>query len=164
MQDAKSSSTLSSLSQNIPIQQSLEVAKEVPTVSNITETDVATKRDSPVSVEKDSPSSLGSSGSRQNSFTRWKSMNSSKSQDSASASSGSYYKGVLARAAAMNQDEDNDVQPPQDENEDAHDVVQLVRTRTIWKTYSRCLNLKMMCNFNNKMRITFCNYDRPRTV
>ena len=123
MQDAKSSSTLSSLSQNIPIQQSLEVAKEVPTVSNITETGVATKRDSPVSVEKDSPSSLGSSGSGQNSFTRWKSMNSSKSQDSASASSGSYYKGVLARAAAMNQEEDNDVQPPQDE--DGHDVMQL---------------------------------------
>ena len=133
MQDEKSSSTMSSLSQNIPtIQQGLtsEIV-EVPTLSNITEAAVdeaaetqicSPSRGSPViGRKKDSPTSLGSSSSRHNSFTRRKSINSGKSQSSASAaSSGSYYKGILARAAAMNQDEDGVAQVQQDE-----DVMQL---------------------------------------
>ena len=133
MQDEKSSSTMSSLSQNIPtIQQGLtsEIV-EVPTLSNITEAAVdeaaetqicSPSRGSPViGRKKDSPKSLGSSSSRHNSFTRRKSINSGKSQSSTSAaSSGSYYKGILARAAAMNQDEDGVAQVQQDE-----DVMQL---------------------------------------
>ena len=123
-QGAKSSSTLSSLSQNIPIQHrsTLEAANDVPAVLTNTKAEieegVVTKRGS------DSPSSLGSPGSRRNSITRWKSINSSNSQDSSGGSSGSYYKQVLARAAAMNHDKDNDVQIPQDRHEDEYNVVQ----------------------------------------
>lgn len=142
MQEAKSSSTLSLKSQNIPIQQSLtsEAAKEVLNVPAITKEDVnegavinMTNSSRPESEEKDSPSSLGSSGSRQHSSKRWKSINSSKSnssksQDSASAaSSGSYYKGVLARAAALNQDEDSEAHQlllGELEDEGGEDVVQ----------------------------------------
>lgn len=116
IQDAKSSSTRSSLPQNIPtIPQGLtSEAEEVLKVSNITKAAVdeaaEKKRGSPVLEKKDSPSSsLASSSSGHNSSSKRISINSGKSQGSASAaSSGSYYKGVLARAAAMNQDEDDD--------------------------------------------------------
>lgn len=142
MQEGNSSSTLPLLSQNIPTQQSSppEATKEVLNVPTITKEDVdegaatnMTNSGSPESEGKNSSSSLRSSGSRHHPSTRWKSINSSKSnssksQDSASAaSSGSYYKGVLARAAAMNQDEDSAVQQlSQDELEDkdGQDVMQ----------------------------------------
>ena len=116
-QDERSSSTLSSMSRNFATQQtSTNVAAEAPAISNISETLFESKSDS-VTSENKSSRSLESSGSRPNKCTEGKSINSNKSLDSASAaSSGSYYKGVLARAAAMNQIDDNDALELQDDS------------------------------------------------
>lgn len=74
--------------------------------SNVTEAVVADKkRKSPLLQQKDSISP-SSSGSKPKSFSSRTSLDSRES----AASSGSYYKGVIARAAVMNQqDDDNDV-------------------------------------------------------
>ena len=111
LREAKSISMASRSQNSTNIQQDLfsKEGERVATPSNVTEAVVAdTKRKRPFLQQKDSISSSSTtSGSKPKSFSR---RTSSGSRESA-ASSGSYYKGVIARAAVMNQqgDADNDI-------------------------------------------------------